>query len=68
MEIMNRTGAPKKETVFADDSSTGLGSGKKTGVHTVGITTGVHTTKQIMIVDPEFIITKIDQLKQIIKI
>lgn len=68
MEIMKRTGASRKETVFVDDSSKGLGAGKKAGVHTVGIATGVHTTKQIMTVDPEFILTKIDQLKQIIKV
>lgn len=67
-QIMERTRTSKKETAFVDDSSTGLGAGKKAGVHTVGIATGVHTTKQIMTVDPEFILTKIDQLKQIIKI
>jgi pyrophosphatase PpaX len=66
--IMERTGTSKRETVFIDDSSTGLGAGKKAGIHTVGITTGVHTTKHIMSVDPEFILTNISQLMQIIKV
>jgi pyrophosphatase PpaX len=65
---MQKLGVAQDETVFVDDSSTGLSSGKTANVHTIGITTGVHTTNQIKAVDPDFIITNLDDLKEIIKI
>jgi len=66
--LMEKTGKSKEETVFVDDSSTGLAAGKKAGVHTVGITTGVDTAEEITSVDPEFILTSLDQLKIVIKV
>lgn len=66
--IIKKMDISNKETVFVDDSSTGLTAGKKAGTHIVGITTGVHTTHQIKSVEPDFIITRLDELINIIKI
>lgn len=65
---MDMAKVEKNETVFIDDSSTGLTAGKAAGVNTVGIATGVHTTSQLMSVDPDFILTNIAQLREIISV
>ncbi len=63
---MEQLGISENATIFVDDSATGLGAGKKAGVHTAGITTGVHTVKQIISVNPDFILNQLDDLKKII--
>ena len=67
-DLMEKTGKSRGETVFVDDSSTGLAAGKKAGVHTVGISTGVDTIEEITSVDPDFVLTSLDQLKMVIKV
>ncbi|MBD3205634.1 HAD-IA family hydrolase [Candidatus Bathyarchaeota archaeon] len=58
----------KNNAVFVDDSAIGLGAGKNAGVHTVGITSGIHTREQIEEAYPDYIIESLLELKKIVSV
>jgi HAD superfamily hydrolase (TIGR01509 family) len=63
---LERLGVEKKHAVFVDDTAFGLKAGVEAGVNTVGITTGMHTRKQLMEVHPDHVVDSMHELKRLL--
>jgi phosphoglycolate phosphatase len=63
---LKRLGVEPGETVFVDDTTIGLESGKKAGTHIVGVTTGTHNREKLLSLEPDYVIDRLDELRRII--
>jgi HAD superfamily hydrolase (TIGR01509 family) len=63
---LDRLGVEKGHAVFVDDTAFGLKAGVEAGVNTVGITTGMHSREQLMMVNPDYIVDSMHELKRLI--
>jgi len=54
------------EAVFVDDTTIGLEAGVRAGVHTIGVTTGIHDRERLSTLRPDYIVEGITELTLVI--
>jgi phosphoglycolate phosphatase len=64
---LERLGVKPHEAVFVEDTTIGLESGVRAGVHTVGVTTGTHSIDKLATLHPDYIINGLSELTGLIR-
>ena len=63
---LKRLDVKPKESVFVEDTTIGLESGKKAGVHIIGITTGTHDRQKLASLKPNYIVDSLKELTHLL--
>lgn len=55
------------EAIFVEDTTIGLEAGKRSGVYTIGVTTGTHDRAKLLTLHPDFIVDSLLELTFLIE-
>jgi len=63
---LERLNMEPREALLIEDTTIGLEAGVRAGVHTVGVTTGTHDRERLLILRPDYIIDRLNELIKLI--
>lgn len=66
-DILRKYGIKKREAIIIGDMALDIETGKNAGIHTCGVTYGIGDVGEIKKMQPDFVISRIPKLKEIIK-
>jgi phosphoglycolate phosphatase len=64
---LGRLGVEPHEAVFVEDTTIGLEAGKRSGVYTIGVTTGTHDRMKLSTLNPDYIVDSLLELTRLVE-
>ena len=64
---LRRLGVEPNQAIFVEDTTIGLEAGKRSGVYTIGVTTGTHDRTKLLTHQPDYIVDSLLELTCLIE-
>ncbi|MCX6643216.1 MAG: HAD-IA family hydrolase, partial [Candidatus Bathyarchaeota archaeon] len=64
---LRQFGVEPCEAIFVEDTTIGLEAGKRSGVYTIGVTTGTHDRMKLSTLKPDYIVDSLLELTRLVE-